>query len=83
MDSSKDQPQPNPPKPDAPKKDDRGFGKGVHKERLRKGDKKDGKPGDRKKDEPHWNPVTKLGRLVKFGKIDNIVDIFRFSIPIK
>ena len=27
--------------------------------------------------------MTKLGRLVKYNKIDNIVDIFRFCIPIK
>jgi len=65
---------------DAPRGGERGFGRGDRKPR---GDRKDGKGGDRKKDEPQWNPVTKLGRLVKSGKIDNIIDIFRFSIPIK
>lgn len=58
----------------------RTYGSGDRKPR---GDKKGGKFGDRKKDEPSWTPVTKLGRLVKAGKIDNIIDIFRFSIPIK
>ena len=58
-------------------KKDRGFGRG--------GDKKKGqKPkGDRKKEENVWKPVTKLGRLVQSGRIENIVDIFRFCMPIK
>jgi len=73
MDAAKEQ-----PKPEEAQKQERGFGRGDRKPR---GDKK-GK-GERKKDEVIWNPVTKLGRLVKAGKIDNIVDIFRFSIPIK
>ena len=61
--------------PPAEQKQDRGFGRG------KRGDRKprDGK----KKDEPSWTPVTKLGRLVKFNKITDIVDVFRFSIPIK
>lgn len=62
------------PKEEQKKGGERGFG------RRPRGDKKD-KGG--KKDEPVWNPVTKLGRLVQKGKIENIVDIFRFSIPIK
>lgn len=36
--------------------------------------------------EPHflqWIPVTKLGRLVKDGKIRRLEDIYLFSIPIK
>jgi hypothetical protein len=68
MDAPKDQPQQNQPKTEPPKKEDRGFG-GAHKDRLRKGDKKDGKFADKKKDEPQWSPVTKLGRLVLSGKI--------------
>lgn len=78
-----------PPK-DAPKpeetqdKGQRGFGRGGDRGGDRKPrDKKGPKGGDRKKDEQIWNPVTKLGRLVKSQKIDNINDIFRFSIPIK
>jgi len=30
-----------------------------------------------------WTPVTKLGRLVKEGKLQKIEDIFLFSLPIK
>jgi len=36
-----------------------------------------------KGDEEDWTPVTKLGRLVKDGKITSIDEILRFSIPIK
>lgn len=32
---------------------------------------------------PQWIPVTKLGRLVKDGKIRRLEDIYLFSIPIK
>ena len=63
-----------------PEGEKRGFGRGGDKA----GDKKGGKRPDRKKDDAvEWKPVTKLGRLVKAKLIDNIVDIFRFSIPIK
>jgi len=37
--------------------------------------------GDR--EENVWTPVTKLGRLVKDGKINSIEDIFLFSLPVK
>lgn len=68
--------EPKPVETQAPAQEKRGFGRG--------GDKKGGKkPFDRKKDEAVWNPVTKLGRLVKGKLIDSLVDIFRFSIPIK
>lgn len=82
MDAAKDQKDQKP----AAEGEARGFGRGDRGERKPRGgpggDRKRG--GDRKKDEgPGWQPVTKLGRLVKWGKIDNIVDIFRFSIPIK
>jgi small subunit ribosomal protein S2e len=30
-----------------------------------------------------WNPVTKLGRLVKAGKIQSLEEVFLFSMPIK
>ena len=30
-----------------------------------------------------WVPCTKLGRLVKDGKIDSLEEIFLFSIPVK
>merc|ERR1711966_544759 len=31
----------------------------------------------------NWVPITKLGRLVKQGKIGSIEQIFYFSIPVK
>merc|ERR1712232_1517880 len=34
-------------------------------------------------EENEWVPVTKLGRLVKEGKIESIEEIFLFSIPVK
>ena len=30
-----------------------------------------------------WTPVTKLGRLVKDGKIKSLEEIYLFSLPIK
>eukprot|EP00768_Dysnectes_brevis_P009337 gnl/Dysnectes_brevis/930_a1035_5657.p1 GENE.gnl/Dysnectes_brevis/930_a1035_5657~~gnl/Dysnectes_brevis/930_a1035_5657.p1 ORF type:complete len:268 (+),score=67.81 gnl/Dysnectes_brevis/930_a1035_5657:68-805(+) len=36
---------------------------------------------DGKKDE--WTPATKLGRLVKSGKIASLSEIFKFSMPVK
>lgn len=68
------------PKEEQPENKDkeRGYGRGQ----KGRGDK--GKPrGERKKEEQVWNPVTKLGRLVKAGKIESLIDIFRFCIPIK
>ena len=35
------------------------------------------------KDRDEWTPVTKLGRLVKAGKIKSLEEIYLFSIPIK
>merc|ERR1712110_674959 len=39
--------------------------------------------GGRGKDEKEWIPVTKLGRLVKDGKIKSLEEIYLFSLPIK
>lgn len=39
-----------------------------------------GRRGDDKKE---WVPCTKLGRLVKDGRIKRLEDIFLFSLPIK
>jgi len=36
-----------------------------------------------KDDEKEWTPVTKLGRLVRDGKIKSIEHIYLFSLPIK
>jgi small subunit ribosomal protein S2e len=57
-------------------KKDRGFGRGG------RGGRKDQRRGP-KNEIDEWQPVTKLGRLVKFGKITSLEEIFKFSIPIK
>merc|ERR1739848_37485 len=54
---------------------DKGKGKG-------KGKGKKGK-GKGKGEEKEWVPVTKLGRLVKDGKVPTIEDIYLHSLPIK
>ena len=35
------------------------------------------------KEEKEWQPVTKLGRLVKAGKINSLEEIYLHSLPIK
>lgn len=42
--------------------------------------KQAGNAGPKKED---WNPITKLGKLVKSGKVSSLEEIFRFSLPIK
>merc|ERR1712227_1058921 len=39
--------------------------------------------GGRGKEEKDWVPVTKLGRLVKDGKIKSLEEIYLYSLPIK
>lgn len=39
--------------------------------------------GRGKEDSKEWIPVTKLGRLVRDGKIMSLEDIYLFSLPIK
>lgn len=39
--------------------------------------------GGPKSDEKEWQPVTKLGRLVKAGKIKSMEEIYLHSLPIK
>ena len=39
--------------------------------------------GGRNKEEKDWVPVTKLGRLVKDGKIKSLEEIYLYSLPIK
>merc|ERR1711973_845462 len=39
--------------------------------------------GGRGKEETEWVPVTKLGRLVRDGKIKSLEEIYLFSLPIK
>lgn len=60
----------------------RGFGRGRG-DRGR-GGRGRGRGGGRDKgDKDEWTPVTKLGRLVKDGKIRSLEEIFLYSIPIK
>jgi len=42
-----------------------------------------GRRGAKKDEEKEWVPVTKLGRLVKDGKIKSIEEIYLFSLPVK
>ena len=51
---------------------DRGRGRG------RRGPRRGGKS-----EEKEWQPVTKLGRLVKAGKIKSMEEIYLHSLPIK
>merc|ERR1712079_397119 len=62
-------------------KGDGGFGKGGFGKGKGKGKK--GKGKGRGQEEKEWVPVTKLGRLVKDGKIQSIEDIYLNSLPIK
>jgi small subunit ribosomal protein S2e len=52
---------------------DRGRGRG------RRGPRR----GAGKNEEKEWQPVTKLGRLVKAGKIKSMEEIYLHSLPIK
>lgn len=58
-----------------------GFGRGGGRGRGRGRGGGRGGRGDR--DENVWVPVTKLGRLVKEGKINSLEEIFLFSLPVK
>lgn len=52
---------------------DRGRGRGRGR----------GRRGAGKNEEKEWQPVTKLGRLVKSGKIKSMEEIYLHSLPIK
>lgn len=51
---------------------DRGRGRGRR-----------GRRGGAKGEEKEWQPVTKLGRLVKAGKIQSMEQIYLHSLPVK
>lgn len=53
---------------------DRGRGRGGRRGARR---------GANKNEEKEWQPVTKLGRLVKAGKIKSMEEIYLHSLPIK
>lgn len=65
-----------------------GFGRGGG-DRGGRGDRGRGRGGrgrgrGRKDDgEKEWVPVTKLGRLVKAGKIKTIEEVYLYSLPVK
>merc|ERR1711981_256707 len=56
----------------------RGRGRGG-----RGGRGRGGRGRGRGKEEKEWVPITKLGRLVKDGKIKSLEEIYFFSLPIK
>lgn len=65
-----------------------GFGRGGRGGRGDRGRGGRGGRGGRRKFAPRqekdvWVPVTKLGRLVKAGKIEHLEDVYRFSLPVK
>jgi len=63
-----------------------GRGRGRRGGRGRGGDGdrgRGGRGGKRREDKEVWNPVTKLGRLVKDNHIKSLEEIYLFSLPIK
>jgi small subunit ribosomal protein S2e len=61
-----------------------GFGaRGDRGDRGRGRGRGRGRRGGNKNDEKEWQPVTKLGRLVKAGKIKSMEEIYLHSLPIK
>jgi len=60
----------------------RGRGRGGDGGRGR-GRGRGGRPGPKGKEEAAWVPVTKLGRLVRDGKIKSLEEIYLFSLPVK
>lgn len=59
-----------------------GFGDRGGRGGARGGGRPGGRPGGARGEE-EWRPSTKLGRLVKSGKIKSFEEIFRYCIPIK
>merc|ERR1711920_1209533 len=57
----------------------RGRGRGGGRGRGRGGQR----GGRGKQESKEWQPVTKLGRLVKEGKITKLEEIYTFALPIK
>ena len=62
-----------------------GFGRGRGDRGRGRGDRGRGRGrrGGRDDGEGEWVPCTKLGRLVKEGRVKSLEDIFLFSMPIK
>lgn len=61
-----------------------GFGsRGDRGGRGGRGGRGRGRRGGNKSEEKEWQPVTKLGRLVKAGKIKSMEEIYLHSLPVK
>ena len=62
-----------------------GFGSrgGDRGGRGGRGGRRGPRRGGQKSEEKEWQPVTKLGRLVKAGKITSMEQIYLHSLPIK
>lgn len=72
----------------APRGGDRGGGFASRGGDRGRGDRGRGRGRGRgrrggKSEEKEWQPVTKLGRLVKAGKITSMEEIYLHSLPIK
>ena len=61
----------------------RGGDRGGRGGRGGRGRGRGGRGGRGGKEDKEWIPVTKLGRLVKDGKIKSLEEIYLFSLPIK
>lgn len=71
---------------DAPRGGGRGgFGDRGRGDRGRggRGGRRGARRGGKESSEKEWQPVTKLGRLVKAGKIQSMEQIYLHSLPIK
>lgn len=61
----------------------RGAGFGGRGDRGRGRGRGRGRRGGKGDESKEWQPVTKLGRLVKAGKIKSMEEIYLHSLPIK
>lgn len=70
---------------DAPRGGRGGFGDRGRGDRGRggRGGRRGARRGGKESGEKEWQPVTKLGRLVKAGKIQSMEQIYLHSLPIK
>ena len=61
----------------------RGFGTRGGARGGRGGARGGGPRGGARGDDKDWTPLTKLGRLVKYGMIKSLEEIYTHSIPVK
>jgi len=57
-----------------------GFGRGRGRGERGRGR---GRRGGKREESKEWVPVTKLGRLVKAGKITSLEEVYLYSLPVK